>query len=148
MRKIILLIPSGVLSLLVTAAVAYLSLAPDPVGEDFFFFHGADKVAHCLMYLGITLVYTYDLIKACAPHHTKVNKELVVTALAMLLGLVMESAQLGMGLGRSFEATDIAANSMGALMGFGLQRLWLGHHMREFIFPRHHHHHHHHHKSH
>jgi len=139
-KKLIHTIPAGIPSVLIVALDAYLSLASHPVPSSIPTFEGADKVVHFLLYFIITLVFTYDYAKHKFPHHTVLNKELLLMVLAMLLGLVMESMQLGFTEERSFEYYDIVANAAGAATGFGVQRLWLMKRFRHFLGSRRHHH--------
>lgn len=146
MRKLIHTIPVGVPSALIIILDAYLSLASKPVPTTVHLFEGADKVVHFLLYLVVTLIFIYDYSKFKYPHHTKLNIELVLMAVSMLLGLIMESLQLSLTVDRSFEFLDIVANVSGAAVGFLIQRLWLMHEFRKIhASGKHHHHHHHHH---
>lgn len=142
MKKLILSIPVGVPSIIMTAIVAYLSLSSHPLPQDLNFVLGYDKVCHALLYFVTTLVYTYDYAKKSYPHYTKINIELFIVAVAMLLGLAMESGQLISENMRAFEWGDIAANSFGAILAFIVQYVWLMKEFRKFM-SRHHHHHHH-----
>ncbi|MBQ0069454.1 MAG: VanZ family protein [Bacteroidales bacterium] len=147
MKKLILAIPVGLPSVAVTALVAYFSLSSDPVAPDMDMFPGCDKVCHFIMYFVTALVYFYDYTKKKFPHHTKLNKDLFITAVTMLLGLLMESGQMVLNNGRAFEWLDIVANWTGAVLAFGVARLWLMHEYRKFIGHKHHHHHRHHRKK-
>lgn len=126
------------------AIILYLSLVKDPVPQpEILLFNGADKVAHVLMYLGATLVFILDYAKYRLPHHSRLNKELAITAGASMLGLLMEIAQLLMSNGRSYEISDWYADTAGAVAAFIIYRPWLMHKMRRYFLrmPRHHRHH-------
>lgn len=144
MRKLILALPVGVPSIAITAVVAYFSLSSDPVAPDMSMFTGCDKVFHGLMYFVTALVYFYDYTKKKFPHHTKLDKDLFITAVTILLGLLMESGQLLLDNGRAFEALDVVANATGAVCAFFAARFYLMHKFRKFIGHKRHHHHHHH----
>ena len=148
MRKLILHIPFGVPSLFITALVSYFSLTNNPVGAALLPFAGADKVAHFIMYFVTTIVYIYDYVRMKYPHHTVLGKEMLITAFAMLVGIVMECGQLAFSNHRCFEVLDLVANCSGALAGFAVQHWWLIKHERKFIGGKHHHHHQHHHHHH
>ncbi len=141
-RKIILKIPAGVLSIVAIALDLYLSLASKPVPSDLQLFEGADKVVHLVMYLLITLAFLYDYTKYRHPHHTQASKEVFLACVAMVLGLILEALQLVMSMGRSFEAADIVADCLGAVIALLLYRLWISKLYRKFLRHRHRHHHH------
>lgn len=138
MRKIINYIPVGVFSIVATAFVAYVLLSP-PSGFSqgllrWFHFKNSDKVIHFLLFFFLNFAYLYDYTKLRNPHHTRINKELALTALAAALGLLSESAQLAMGLGRTFDNYDIIADALGAVAAFGVMR-WFGSHLlRKHVF--------------
>lgn len=154
MKKILNLIPAGVFSVLATALVVYLLLAPtsqlDSSWLSWLHFRHSDKLIHFLLFLFLNFVYLYDYTKLQSPHHTRLNKELAITAFASMIGLLTESAQLTMDIGRVFDHMDIVADVIGAFAGLGLMRWFGGHVLRKYVFnrrrskKRHHHHHHHH----
>lgn len=134
MKSFIKAIPVGILSALAILIVAYLSLDPNPLGDnDFHLFPGADKVAHFLMYLVTACIFIFDHAKFKLPHHTKLDMELLFMCCAMLLGLLMEIGQLVLSNGRSYDLLDLIANCLGAAMGFGYMH-WRGlHKMRRWL---------------
>jgi len=149
MKKFLRSIPAGTLSAIVTALIIYLSLASDPFEvSKVKLFAGADKVIHVIMYLGATMVYIYEYVKHCLPHHSKLDKELVITASAIVLGLLMEMAQLFLNNGRTYELSDWFADIIGAVLGFLVMHFILNHYVRSyFLSSRRRHHRHHHHQS-
>lgn len=140
MKKIINKIPVGVFSLIATTIVVYLLLAPSSDVENSWFawlkFKHSDKLVHFLMFLFLNLAYLYDYTKYKNPHHTILNTELAFTTFASMLGLLTESCQLAMGLGREFDIIDIVADVVGAFAALGVMR-WVGGHMlRKYVFRR------------
>ncbi len=144
MSGILRIIPTGVSSVLMIAAIAYLSLASDPMGvSHMHLFRGSDKVAHFVMYFVAATVFILDYAKARLPHHTRLNGELALTACAMLLGLLMEVGQLMLSQARSYDLFDIVFNCLGALAGFAALRYGGGmHRFRRKMLSHHHYHHH------
>lgn len=145
MKRLIKAIPVGLMSVLMILLVAYLSLDPNPLGEQQLqLFAGADKVAHFVLYLVTASVFIIDYAKFKLPHHTKLNLELLFMCCAMLLGLLMEIGQLILTNGRDYDVNDLVANCLGAATGFawmhwyGLQksRRWL---LRSGYYRHHHH---------
>ncbi|MBR6432687.1 MAG: VanZ family protein [Muribaculaceae bacterium] len=99
-------------------------------------FKNSDKVVHFLMFFFLGFAYLFDYTKYKSPRHTKLNKELAFTAVAAMVGLLTESAQLVMGLGRSFEVADIIFDMIGALAAFAFMRWKGGHLLRKYAFRR------------
>lgn len=149
MKKMILAIPTGLLSILATAMIVYLSLASDPLSvNEMKLFPGFDKVAHVLCYFGCTLIYILDYAKYKFPHHTQLSIELALTSTAIILGLFMEIAQLVMLNGRSYEVLDWVCDIAGAVLAFLFMHFYFLHVFRKKAYHvgihRHHHHRHHH----
>ena len=140
MRKLLLLIPAGVLSVIVILAIAYASLSSDPMGiSHIHLFEGADKVMHFLMYFVASVVFITDYAKVRLPHHTRLNAELALTASAMLLGLLMEVGQLVLTPeSRSYDILDLVVNCLGALAGFAFLRYCGGMHRYRRMMLSHH----------
>lgn len=120
-------------TIVVLVAITYLSLAQDPVHtQGLHLFEGADKVVHGCMYLALVVVGSYDLYRVGRP---SVRGRLGWMVVAVMWGGVMELLQGAMGLDRSADWLDFAANSCGALLGFLLSlyvlpRLWMRWHSR------------------
>ena len=120
-------------TLVVLVTITYLSLAEDPVHtKGIRLFEGADKLVHGCMYLALVVVGSYDLYRVGRP---SVRGRLGWMVVAVMWGGVMELLQGAMGLGRSADWLDFAANSCGALLGFLLSlyvlpRLWTRWHSR------------------
>jgi len=149
MKKLVNKIPVGLISVIVTAIVIYLLLSPPSGFSTGWFtwlkFENSDKFVHAILFFFMALSYLFDYTKLRSPHHTNVNKELALTVLAASIGLLTETAQLAMGLGRTFEVYDIYADVIGAFVAFLYMHFRGGHILRKFVFSkcgRHHHQHH------
>lgn len=120
-------------TIVVLAVITYLSLAQDPVHtQGLHLFEGADKVVHGCMYLALVVVGSYDLYRV---GHFSVGGSLGWMVAAVVWGGVMELLQGAMGLGRSADWLDFAANSCGAVVGlllslYVLPRFWKRWHSR------------------
>lgn len=130
--------PSGILSTALTLVILYLSLDPNPVDQpSFLSFYGADKIVHFLMYFALTSAYLFDYAIFKYPHRTRVNKEFALTAVAILLGGVIEVLQLYMGLGRSMSMGDFLADAAGAILGLLFLKYYIYKKIRSVKNPRH-----------
>lgn len=145
------MIPIGAISVIATLIVCYLLLAPmgdlgDSLWLSWLKFKHSDKLVHFLMFFFLNLAYLYDYTKYKNPRHTRINIELALTVWASLVGLLTESFQLVMGLGRNFDRSDIIADVLGSFAALGVMRWFGGHVLRKYVFHRssrrHHHHHH------
>ena len=123
LKRMLEALPSWILTIVVTLAILYLTLWPDPLPDDTpQLFPGADKVVHALMFGGLTLVLLIDRQRGM--HWRPLGKRFVwsVALASAVFGAVIECLQWAMGLGRGFEIADIIADTVGSLL-FAL--LWL-----------------------
>lgn len=133
-NRIIRRIPTGLCSVLMTLVVAYLSLTSNTLSfGSLFNFEGADKVVHFFMYLALTIIYILDYAKARMPHHAKLDVEIVLTILAISIGVIMELLQEFLGTGRSFELLDAVADAIGAIVALLLIEFYLMHAWRKWM---------------
>lgn len=105
---------AGVASVILVALILYLTLAPRPLPDDTPpMFPGADKLAHAAMFglLTLTFMFDYRLINRRLP---SVRAAVAATAAASVFGGFIEILQQSMGLGRTAEWADFAADIAGA----------------------------------
>lgn len=149
-QRLLVKLPSWLLTIIVILVILYLTLWPDPLPDDTpHLFPGADKVVHALMFGGLTLVILIDRQRYTAgsgkPGHSdndtadsihdadhsvdsvswpplKPGFVWPVALASSLFGAVIECLQWGMGLGRGFEAGDIVADTVGSFL---FAALWL-----------------------
>lgn len=120
--------PAWILTIVVSLAILYLTLYPDPLPDDTpELFPGVDKVVHALMFGGLTLVVLLDCQRLAARREKKwqpLSGSFVwsVAFISAFSGGVIECLQWIMGLGRGFEIGDILADTTGA---FAFAALWL-----------------------
>lgn len=103
------------LSLLVIAVILFLSLF-NPPKTKLDPITGIDKVVHVCMYLGLELIIWIEYLR----HHENLNwiKILLLGIIApILLGGLMEIAQIKLTQGRSGEWADLLADAAGVLIG-------------------------------
>ena len=105
-------------TLTVVAAILYLSLAKISVDEEIpRLIPHLDKIAHCLMYLGLVSVFCFDKYRRPGADIKRGKMLLQGWILAILLGGAMELAQPLLTDYRSGDWSDMAANVAGATLG-------------------------------
>lgn len=100
------------------AIVAYLSLMPSRNIPDIPLFHGADKLVHICMYLGLSFLACW--IYVADRHQLRFMYSLL--AAVFMYGVLMEILQRTMRNGRSFDFKDMVANLVGAIIGVLIYR--------------------------
>lgn len=120
-KRLLAQLPPWLLTALCTAAILWLTLAPDPVGDMHVpLFPGADKVVHAVMFGGLTAMLALDYTRRRHWRGVGVTRLALYALGASLLGVAVEFAQRDMHLGRSFDIADIAADCTGALIAASL----------------------------
>lgn len=122
LKKLINSLPTGTITIAVTAAVLYLTLDPNPLPDNHIhLFPGADKVVHGIMMTGIVWAATIDRARYCARHKKSNPPKAPLTlylVATILFGGLIELLQLAMDMGRGAEWTDFAADSIGAFAAY------------------------------
>lgn len=113
MRRL-LFIPKYQLTLIVVAMILYLTLLPQPLGEEeFSLFDGADKVVHFIMFGGLTGTFVFDRWRIYQP--LNLSSALILAFCVSLFGGLIEWLQYAMQLGRTGnDIADATANTLGA----------------------------------
>ncbi len=122
-RKIIENIPPYQPTVAVLIAILYLTLLPQPLGEeDIHLFEGADKVVHFIMFGGLTGTYIFDRYRLSQP--LGIRGALLAALCSSLLGAVVEYLQYAMHMGRAGnDLYDALANTAGAFCAVGICQL-------------------------
>ncbi len=127
--KILKWLPPYTCTVVVTLAILYLTLWPDPVPDHPRLFEGADKVVHAIMFMGFYWALGLDLAlnrkegvpasgqcdipaRSSAP---RVTAGIIIVTAAF--GALVEILQWWMGIGRSGDTLDFVADVAGALIG-------------------------------
>lgn len=114
----LLRLPPWILTVICAVAIAWLTLAPRPVGDlEVPLFPGADKLVHGIMFGGLALCILLDWLRR--DHHWHpftVSRWMSAAVIASCAGLGVEYLQLYTDFGRSFEWTDWLADSGGAFI--------------------------------
>lgn len=102
-------------TILVTAAILWLTLAPHPLPEnDVQWFEGADKVVHGIMFFGLASVFMLDL----SDYKMRLSyiSLLWATIAVIAFSAIDEWAQSFMQLGRVTDPVDFAADIAGIII--------------------------------
>lgn len=101
--------------------VLYATLWPDPVGADnVMLFPYADKLIHAIMMGGLSSAILFDYRRS--GKKITINTCFIVSLIMIIFSLLDETGQYVMGLGRSFELLDLAADTGGVILGIILSR--------------------------
>jgi len=113
-RKIIDAIPAYQPTAAVLVAILYLTLLPQPLGEeDISLFDGADKVVHFIMFGGLTGTFVFDRFRISRP--LSLRGALTAAFVSAMLGALVEYLQYAMQMGRAGnDIYDALANTLGA----------------------------------
>ena len=134
MKNFILSIPKGVPTFLAILITLYISFTRNPLGlSDMRIFPHADLVGQMVLYFIITLVMILDYAKAVLPHHSKLNKEIVIAAAASVLALVIE-IWMDIRMVANYRMTKVIAATIGATLAFLFYHFWLLHPFRHYMY--------------
>lgn len=105
---------AGVASVILVALILYLTLAPRPLPDDTPpMFPGADKLAHAAMFGLLTLTFMFDF-RLTRRRLPSLRVAIAAAVAASAFGGLIEILQQSMGLGRTAEWADFAADIAGA----------------------------------
>lgn len=115
LKNYILKLPPYLPTLVVALAICYLTLVPDPFGDETpQLFPYADKVAHFLMFGGFASVIYFD--RGRSTGSTDMTAVFVAVLLSSIAGGIVEIAQALVVPGRSGDFPDFIADCAGAVV--------------------------------
>lgn len=127
--------PRWTFSVIVIAAVLYLTLMPQPLPDnDIQWFEGADKIVHGIMMFGVMLCISFDYfrIKYKKQDRIPVGTLSLFLIITVAFGGIIELLQDWMGMGRGKDPMDFEADTIGALVAYIIVLLnW--HHLRSWF---------------
>lgn len=98
-------------SLLVFAALAWLTLSPDPLPDNKVqLWEGADKMAHALMFGGLAVILLSDSFRR---RRLNIFWIIAIILFCTAAGAAIELIQRAMNLGRSADRADFYADAIG-----------------------------------
>lgn len=110
-------LPSWIFTILTTLLILWLTLAPNPLGDNSpKLFQGADKIVHGMMFGFLTLMILLDRIRRNGWVSLSKGYVFGASAASAIFGALVEVAQLEMQLGRGFEWEDILADTLGCVI--------------------------------
>lgn len=116
-RRSLSKLPAWLFSIVVMLAILWLTLAPEPLGDEMPpMFPGADKIAHAIMFGGLSVVMMLDWQRKHAWEKVGAPLAVLCAFISSCLGALIEVAQSAMEMGRGFEYGDIIADTIGAFL--------------------------------
>lgn len=85
-----------------------------------------DKIVHMLFFCMLVFAWMNGLFKQSASYKLKVHAPKLVLGFTITLGVLLETLQSTIFVGRSFQWSDIVADCTGVGIGFGLFYLIYG----------------------
>ena len=127
--RLLAALPTGLFTIMVTGAILWLTLAPDPLPDnDMPAIPGLDKVAHACMFGGFYFAAAFDFTsrRRCGASQSTPAKWLSATAtitiatVATAFGGGIELLQGAMAMGRGCDIYDFIADAAGVLAAVAL----------------------------
>lgn len=116
-RSILSAFPAWFFTILVSALILWLTLAPHPVGKlSVSLFPGSDKVVHAIMFGALTGAILLDRERFREWRVSAWGFTAVAIIIGAGAGIAIEFAQRAMGIGRSFDVADMLADFVGAFI--------------------------------
>jgi VanZ family protein len=116
-----LFLKSNYKGILLTLVVAFLCLYPFQSQKESAIPH-FDKVIHVTLFLVLSYFWMRGLSAQQQFKKVQAKAVLITIVSAITYGLLIEVLQEVMHLGRSFDVWDIAADSLGVMLAFGVYR--------------------------
>jgi len=85
-------------------------------------FIGMDKLAHLVCYAVLGLLVVYGFFRLQTKYR---QMPLMMASVCVLFGILIETLQKCMHVGRQFEIPDILANVIGVLVAYCIFNFWL-----------------------
>jgi VanZ family protein len=117
-------LPPWILTAMTLLAILWLTLFPDPLGEETpMLFEGADKVVHAVMFGGLAYVMMLDWQRRRSWIKESIVRVVSYALVAAVVGIAIEYIQQAMALGRSFDVKDMLADAVGSVAAILLWNL-------------------------
>lgn len=123
MRRFLLSLPPWTLTIIVLAAITYLTLVPHPLPDnDIELFPGADKLVHAIMFGALAGAACLDGARRRGRQALTLRYLVICFIATALTGGAVELLQGAMNMGRSCDIWDFVADSTGALIAVIISR--------------------------
>lgn len=135
MKSFLLAIPKGLPSAIIVLIVIFFTFVENPLGiKALKIFPYAEQVAHIILYFIVALTFILDYAKARLPHHSKLNQEIALAAVASVMALVMEIGVMIYTNGFRYNILNWYAGIVGAVLAFLFYHFWLLHPFRHYMY--------------
>lgn len=116
-RNLLSRFPGWLFTVLTILIILWLTLMPDPLGEDApSLFPGADKLVHAVMFGFLTTMIMLDRQRRDNWRELGGNFIIASALVSALFGILIEVLQLEMDMGRGFEVADMVADAVGSFL--------------------------------
>lgn len=106
--------PMWIFTILTVLLILWLTLAPDPLGDDSpELFPGADKIVHAIMFGFLTVMILLDRQRKSGWKRVSVKFITLAAISTAAFGIAIEFIQKAMDMGRGFEVADMIADCTG-----------------------------------
>lgn len=123
MNKFLTRLPAWTFTVVIMAAICYLTLVPRPLPDiDMPMIPGLDKVVHGIMFGALAGAICLDVARKHGMNRLTVILLAVAFVVASLVGGAVELLQSAMNQGRSCEMLDFVADAAGALLAVMVAR--------------------------
>ena len=117
MKQLLHKLPPYALTVVIMAIILYLTLVPKPLPDnDIELFPGADKVVHAIMFGALTGAIAIDRASRWGMKALSVGSLVAYALIGSITGGVIELLQGALGMGRSADVYDFAADTAGAIL--------------------------------
>ena len=134
MKNFLLSIPKGLPSAIIILIAIFFKFVNNPVGIHALKFPYSAQVGHAVLYFFVALVFILDYAKSRLPHHSKINQEIALAAVAAVLALLFEIGLMFRTGGVSLDLFNVAAATVGAALAFLFYHYWLLHPLRHYLY--------------
>ncbi len=120
--------------MIIVLIAIFFKFANNPLGIHALKFPYSTQVGHAVLYFFVALVFILDYAKSRLPHHSKINQEIALAAVAGVMALLFEIGLMFLTNGLSLDLKNVYAAFLGAALAFVFYHFWLLHPLRHYLY--------------